>query len=495
MKGQITIFTTLQPAQLGKVFSLKEGKLHKTVAGQMTEGTYEVKSFTSPATLAALLQGIGTNQAISTSSPRTGALSGRVLVEAKAKAAGTLARTMKDFPLKEGHGCLTLDYDPPKGQAVLTRDELWVKLLQLVPTAASCGAVWWSSGSSHINGPDGELQGLRGQRLYLLIQDVADTVRAGAVLRDLCWLNNWGRVEISTSGSLLKRSLWDEAMHQAARLDFVGGAVCQPPLFQDRGEPVLMGGPESGWLDSRTALPDLTEEQQHALKLMQAAACARLKDESDQVRAAWSATRVRVESKSLQKIKGITEVAADAQARRTIESSLAGTLQGDYLIPLPEGRYVSVKEVLDNWQLWQGKKTLDPLEPEHRGGEACGILYLTGSTPRLFSLAHGGMTYQLARQPVKVVMQRGRQSDTADELAQALCSHGDVFISGGGELVQARNGRFVGLDKAAAQYLLGHRVHAVIRREDREAPQNISNELVVMALAAIGQKPSQTPPL
>lgn len=493
MVGQLAIFTTLQPAQLGKVFCLKEGKLHKTVAGQMTEGTYEVKSFTSPATLAALLQGIGTNQAISSSISRTGAPSGRILVAEKAKAAGVLARTMKDFPFKNGPGLLTLDYDPQEGQAALTREELWAKLLQLVPATAGCGAVWWSSGSSFINnGTEGELQGLRGQRLYLLLQDVSDTARAGGVLRDLCWLNGLGRVEISASGSLMKRSLFDENMWQAARLDYIGGSICKPPLFQDRGEPVLMGG--SGWLDTRSALPDLTEEQQHALKLMQAAACARLKDESDQVRAAWSATRVRDESKRLQKIKGITEVAADAQASRAVASSLAGTLQGDYLIPLPEGRYVSVKEVLDNWQLWQGKKTLDPLEPEHRGGETCGILYLTGSTPRLFSLAHGGMTYQLARQPVKVVMQRGRQSDTADELAQALCSHGDVFISGGGELVQARNGRFVGLDKAAAQYLLGHRVHAVIRREDREAPQNISNELVVMALAAIGQKQSQTPP-
>ena len=312
------------------------------------------------------------------------------------------------------------------------------------------------------------------------------------MLRDLCWLNNWGRVEISTSGSLLKRSLWDEAMYQPARLDFIGGSICQPPLFQDRGEPVLMGGSE--WLDTRTALPDLTEEQQHALKLVQGAACARLKDESEQVRAVWSATRVCAESKLLQKAKGITEVAADAQARRTVESSLAGTLQGDYMIPLPEGRYVSVKDVLDNWQQWDKRKTLDPLEPDHRGGESCGILYLTGSTPTLFSFAHGGMTYQLARQPMKVVMQRGRQSATADELAQALCSHGDIFTSGGGELVQARNGRFDVLDKASAQYLLGHRVHAVINREGREAPQNISNELVVMTLAAIGQKPSQTPP-
>ena len=493
MIGQLTVFTSLQPTQLGKVFSLKEGQLHKDVAGQMTEGTYEVKSFTSPDTLADLLQEVGTNQAISSSISRTGAPNGRVLVEAKARVAGVLARTMKDFPFKNGPGLLTLDYDPQKGQAVLTREELWAKLLQLVPAAASCGAVWWSSGSSFINnGTEGELQGLRGQRLYLLVQDVSDTARAGGVLRDLCWLNGLGRVEVSTSGSLLKRSLFDENMWQAARLDFIGGAVCDPPLYQNRGAPVLMGGSE--WLYTRTALPDLTEEQQHALKLMQAAACARVKDEADQVRAAWSAARVRVESKRLQKAKGITEEAAEAQARRTVASTLAGTLHGEDQIPLPEGRYVSVKEVLDNWQKWDKCKTLDPLEPEHRGGEDCGILFLAGSEPRLFSFAHGGMTYRLARQPIKVVMQRGRQSSVADELAQALSAQGDIFYSGGADLVQALPGKFVLLDKPTVQYLLGHRVLLVGRKEEREVVLNVTSEQVGLACAALGQKAGQTPP-
>jgi hypothetical protein len=492
MIGSLTLFKSHRPAQLGKVFSLQDGKLHKVVAGNMMEGTYEVNTFNSPASLALLLQAVGTNQAISTSKPRTGTLTGRILVESKAMEAGVLARTQKDFPLSSGPGILTLDYDPPKDSAVLTRDELWATLLELVPAAANSGAVWWSSGSSHIHGPEGELQGLRGQRLYILIQDVADTVRAGAVLRDLCWLHELGRVEISMSGSKLMRSLWDEAMHQPARLDFIGGAVCQAPLSQQRGEPVLLGGAE--WLDTRTALPDLSETQRQQLEAIQRHARDRVEVESLQTRSIWAAGRVRTESTRLQKSKGISEVAAQEQAKRIVEAALGGTLHGDYALPLPEGRYITVREVLDNWQQWDKQKTLDPLEPEHRGGEACGILYLSGYEPRLYSLAHGGLTFRLARQPAKVLLQAGKQSAVADELAQALSAQGDIFYSGGADLVQALPGKFVVLDRPTVQYLLGHRVLLVGRKAEREAVLNVTAEMVALTCAALGQKPSQTPP-
>jgi hypothetical protein len=491
MIGSLTLFTSHRPAQLGKVFSLQDGKLHKVVAGNMIEGTYEVKTFDSPAALAALLQLVGTDQAISTSSPRTGEPKGRVLVESKAKQAGVLARTQKDFPLSSGPGILTLDFDPV-GSTVLTREQLWATLLNLAPVVANTGAVWWSSGSSHIHSPDGELQGLRGQRLYLLIQDVADTVRAGAVLRDLCWLHELGRVEISTSGSRLMRSLWDEAMHQPARLDFIGGAVCQAPLSQQRGAPVLLGGAE--WLDTRTALPDLSETQWHQLEHIQRHARDGVEDKACQIRSAWAAGRVRIESSRLQKSKGISEVAAQEQARRIVDAALGGTLHGDYAIPLPEGRYVTVREVLDNWRQWDKRKTLDPIEPDHRGGESCGILYLSGYEPRLFSLAHGGMTFRLARQPAKVMLQSGKQSAVADELAQALSAQGDIFYSGGADLVQALPGKFVVLDKSTVQYLLGHRVLLVSRKVEREVVQNVTLELVALTCAALGQKPNQTPP-
>lgn len=492
MIGRITVFTSERPKQLGKVFRVREGKLEKTVAGQMIEGTYQVQTFDSPEALVNLLESIGTNQAISASLPRTESPSGRILTADLAKAAGCLARTKNDFSFQSTPGVLILDYDPEKGQPTLTREELWTLLLNVCPAAAAAGAVWWSSGSSHIHDSSGELQGLKGQRIYLLIQDASDIERAGQVLSERCWLRSKGRVDVSKSGQRLMRTVWDEAMHQPARLDFVGGAICEPPLFQRRGKPVRLGG--EAWLDTKTALPALTEIERESLEQIQRDARIRVQPEVDQRRELWMAARVLYETKRLHAEKKIPLQEATEQARRLVESALSGTLYGDFKIPLPGNKFVTVSEVLDSWQQWDRAKTLDPLEPDHRNFEACGMLYLSGGDQTLFSFAHGGVTYRLRRQPVRVLYRNGRQSTAADELAKSLASQGDIYLSGKTDLVQAMPGKFKTLDRADIQYLLGHRVALVTKKRGLDVPMNIPAELVSMVSAALGQKPCQTPP-
>jgi hypothetical protein len=490
MNAKFTVFTSIKPAQLGKVFSLEKGQLTKKVAGNMYEGTYEVKSFDSPESFAVLLKAVNTNQAICTSTPRTGEPAGRVTLADKAAAAGCLARTKADFPFDHGPGVMTLDYDPPSN--ALSMDELWQKLCLICPDATVAGAVWWCSGSSHIHSPHGELQGLRGQRLYLLVSDVADTPRAGQVLAARCWLHGLGHIEVSRSGSLNMRSLWDEAMHQAARLDFIGGAVCEAPLSQQRGEPVLLGG--TGWLDTATALPDLTEAEQATLLAIQKDAKEKAEPKAAEQRESWIANRAVEESKRLQRDQSMPADKADIEGKRTAEYLRAGTLYGNVQIPLAGGRFVTVGEVLDDPQKWNKTKTLDPVEPEHRDHEECGILYLTGGEPRLFSFAHGGTTYRLARQPVRLVNRVGKQAIVADALAKALAKQGDIFYSGEVELVQALPGKLKTLDKSGLQYLLSHRVALVTVKDGKDSPMNLPIELVNMAVAALGQKPEQTPP-
>lgn len=492
MIGSLTVFTSEKPAHLGKVFSLRDGQLTKSVAGNMYEGSFEVQTFGGPDELSALLLSIGTNQAISASLPRTQDMCGRVVTAELAATAGCLARTKKDFVFKTTPGVLTLDYDPPKGAPVLSRDELWAHLIQLCPNVAEAGVVWWSSGSSHIHGPAGEMQGLRGQRLYILIQDAADIERAGQAIADRCWLNELGRVEISASGSRLLRTLWDEAMHEPARLDFIGGAVCKAPIFQNRGKPVLLGG--RGWLDTHAALPSLTRLDSASIERLQRDACERVQDQADEKRATWTSARANTEAQRLNREKNIPMPEAQEMGRRLVESALCGTLYGDFRIPLAEDKFVTVADALDKWQEWHKKKTLDPLEPDHRNFEECGILYLSGAEQRLFSFAHGGMTFRLSRQPKRVEYRRGRQSTVADELAHALASQGDIFYSGGTDLVRALPGKFETLDKSSVQYLLGHRVALVTRKEGKDLPMNIPAELVALTYAAMGHKPNQTPP-
>jgi len=491
LRGLILIFTSEFPSELGKTYTLRDGKLNKEVAGNMAQATYQVAEFGNAQEFAELLQTIGTNQALCNSLPRNGEPTGKVLTKEKAADAGTLARTKDDFEFKQRPGILVLDYDP--GEQVLTREQLWANLTAISPTTSTAAAVWWCSGSSYIHGPDGEIQGLRGQRIYLLIQDMSDAIRAGKNLTARSWLAGLGTIKLSSNGSILPRTLFDESVHQPARLDFIGGAVCRPPLTQQRGTPVLMGGHD--WLDTRQAFPPLTEAEEATVKRLQADAREVAQPAAAAARAVWLETHVAKEANRLQ-AEGVTPENARHQARRMYENALSQTLTGDYHIPLPGGKSVTVDEVLTNPTKWHKTKTLDPLEPDHRNYQDCGILYLDGAKQCLFSFAHGGTTYLLVRQPRRIEYRQGEHARIADEMAAALCSQADIFSSGP-ELVTARPGGFKTLtgktSKADIQYQLERRLSIFRTTAQGISPMNISADLAALTVAAVGCTPATTP--
>jgi hypothetical protein len=264
--GKLSLITTSRPATLGKTFRLTASGLEKKTAGQMVEGSFQVLEFSNAEALAQILTSVGNDQAIMASLPADGRAAGKIVTKAeKPNHPGALSRSKADFNFPANQpGIIALDYDPPASETPLTRDQLWALLLATVPGLETAGVIWWCSGSSHIYQGEAQIQGLRGQRLYILIQDLADTERFGEVLFKRLWLAGRGRVEISTAGSLLMRSIFDQAMAQVARLDFIGGAVCEPPLEQRRGLPVVLSN--GGWLDTRAALPDLTPPTRQHLK-------------------------------------------------------------------------------------------------------------------------------------------------------------------------------------------------------------------------------------
>ena len=63
------MITSTKPTTLGKCYRLRDGKLTKTVAGEMVTGKYEIKELSNVEDLARLLSSIGTDQAIMASLP------------------------------------------------------------------------------------------------------------------------------------------------------------------------------------------------------------------------------------------------------------------------------------------------------------------------------------------------------------------------------------------------------------------------------------------
>ena len=160
-----------------------------------------------------------------------------------------------------------LDYDAPKDGPGLDRSELLDAIHEAVPELEATPKLWLPSSSSHICESGGkDLTGLRGQRLYIALEEASDAPRVGDQIGLRLWAAGNGRLEISKSGSLLKRSLIDLSVFQPSRLDFAAGASVGRGLEQRRGTPELILPPGCDpdaplhFFNSRKLLPDAPPE-------------------------------------------------------------------------------------------------------------------------------------------------------------------------------------------------------------------------------------------
>ncbi len=481
--GKLTLITSNQPAHLGKTFRLTAAGLEKRTAGQMVEGSFEVREFSDVSTLAEILAGVTSSQALMASLPKDGRRAGKIVTkDMKPNHPGALARTKEDFGFPTNQaGVLVLDYDPPTSTTPLKRDQLWALLLATVPGLDAAGALWWCSGSSFIYQGAEQVQGLRGQRIYILIQDVSDTERFGEILFKRLWLAGHGRVEISKAGSMLPRSVFDQAMFQPARLDFCGGAVCELPLEQRRGQPVILSN--GGWLGTRAALPDLTAHEQAAFEDLVEAAKLKAAPEAEVIKAKWSAERVPAMVERLVK-SGIPTDQATERAERTLSSALRGVLLGDFSITLDGGKSVTVGEILDDRARFHGVLTKDPIEPDYQNAKTCGKLYLFGSSPVLSSRAHGGQTFKLLRQPARLYITKGGAATLVDQIIEKLNQEPDLYECGG-LIVRVESGRVRHLRKHALMHTIQSRI-AFFTKDAKgndtpaDLPPNIADMVIAM---------------
>lgn len=455
--ASLTVVTAVKPDRLAKRLRLDpDGRLEKIAAGQLLEGTARRKTVRDLAHLAEGLTRLEPNQALTYGV--TEAANVRIITEAAWKKRGRpdtdIPRTRRNFAWPAGPGILQIDHDPPKGGTALTREGLIGALRDAAPALADVGMLWWPSASSHIvnTTTDEDLTGLRGQRVYMIAKDARDIERAGAVLFRRLWLAGYGHVEISGAGSLLVRSPIDPMVYQPERLDFAAGAVCEAPLEQRRGEPVLIPG-TNGVVDTKAAIPDLTADEDAQVKGLIAAAKADAKAEANLVREAW------LDNRAAEIAGNDADDAQLAAARRTASRAVeARTLLAEFRVSVfVDGDAVSlpVGELLKDPNRWHGALTLDPLEPEYGGHKPVGKLFLHGA-PTLFSFAHGGASYRLLPALREVQLVTGRTNEAVDNCLAALREDPTTFDFGDA-LATVENGKIFSLDEHAGGYHIGSR--------------------------------------
>ena len=451
---QLCRITSSDPKVVTKEFWLSNGKLEKKTTAHVSEGHMEIVSLDGIEAFSKLLQSLQTNQCLTYGIPPANAnlVSKRIWLK-RGKPDGFLPRAKELFKWPVNGGVMMLDYDAPKdGSEPLDKVGLLDALREAVPMFDMFDAAWWPSTSSCIY--EGEImhRGIAGQRVYLHVADAGDIERAGKVLNTRLWSLGYGRFEVSSSGSLLERGLFDSSVWQTNRIDFAAGAACGKGLEQRRGTPEILGGLIGGAIDTRTEIPDPTSEEIEAAERHKDIAKLAVQDDAQAQRQKWMTERIA----EIIKRDGASEEHARMIVSRAVDRR---DLMGDWQVICKgdEGQEVSasVLTILDNPDRYHGMLTLDPLEPDYDGRRWVGKLFLYSARPTLHSMAHGGVRFRLSRQPARIESISGKGRETTDALLDVLRRAPDVFDFGNELVSIGRSGTICPMNEHGLRYAVG----------------------------------------
>lgn len=454
---QVAVTVLTAPHPVTKSFSLSpDGKVTKQTSAQVSSGLLDVCPLNDINEFAELLHWLKPHQCLMYGVGPQDEV--RLMTQSGWLSAGcpndAIPRTTSAFAWPSGPGVLMLDYDAPKdGTQLLTRDQLFAALFDVCPQLAECDALWMPSTSSEIyNTETGEcLAGTKGQRIYFIVEDAADIPRAGKELLIHLWAAGHGHFEVSSSGSLLERGVFDATVWQTNRIDFAGGADCEHPLEQRR-VPLIQKAAKR-MVDSHAAIPTASTEIVAAANKHKAAAKAVVAPVAARKRQEWRESRYEHYSNtnpamSSEAITRMLDFAVDPQRKQ---------LLADWSITVvdPDGTHhaVTVADILADPQRYDGMPTLDPLEPDYDGGRPVGKLFLSGRQ-NLYSFAHGGVNFALCNKVVKIEKRKGCEREMADEVMAIMRDHPEIYEFGSA-VVRVIDGKPVALNENSLRYWLG----------------------------------------
>ncbi|NMG32137.1 hypothetical protein, partial [Aromatoleum evansii] len=344
-----------------------------------------------------------------------------------------VSRTREHFAWPAGPGLMMLDYDPAPGCEALS-PQAWRDILYGVwPQLQHAPHLWRPSASSCLeNTETGEvLRAITGQRLYIVVADANDVPRVGQTLVDRLWLAGHGRFDVSRSGALLERTVVDAAVWQPERLDFCGGAQCEPPLAQRQSAAVILNG-DTQPIDTAATLPDLSAAERAELAALKRALQQEpdLQNEVSLAHAGW------VEERLTSWQSRHPEADAEIGRKLLLRAVRDKRLMGDFELVLDDGERVSVGAMLDAPERYHNRRCADPLEPDYqRDARIAWINLRNAGRPYIYSHAHGGTRYSLHRPARTLRLIGGELHRLVRSVLDLMRLDGAVFDRGG-ELVQ-----------------------------------------------------------
>lgn len=414
------------------------GKLEKKVVAAFFRGTYETLYLSGLEDFVALLNSTTPSQALLYSVCK-GPESGKFISEAyrNTSKSNEVSRTKQFFGFSHDLAIFAGDIDAPQEGGAPSKAAVVDAMVQTFPKLKATGVAWAASASSHLydKKTGKELRGLTGQRLYFVVKHGTDIPRLFGVLIARLYLAGYGRFEISSSGSLLERSLIDKAMATPIQPDFCGGSSCGPGVVQLRPHAELLWAGES--VDSKLVFPDLTDAEKQQYDAMRKADKAKLAQEAAKIREEWLEKRAAeiVQSEVAENRLDPSNHNAVEQARYEAKNALVAALDSNELLPnflveLDSGEELSVLYLLRHSDRYDGRLCYDPNERGYDGRRVVGKLFLSGKKPVLHSQAHGGQTYFLSRTMASFEVIAGRAAQCVDETMVALRQDATTYSLG-----------------------------------------------------------------
>jgi hypothetical protein len=426
----VTLLTNTN-GNLTKTFSIdKEGNVQKQAAAKLVHGTFEVRHVVDLGELDTLLNSLKPTQAVTYGRPA--ALNGEIVAQNVANPApGAITRTRDNFQFQTSAGVLMLDYDPPKDGPALSPSELMQMIRQSCPALATVGMLWRASASSGVAGV-----GIRGQRIYILVNDASEIPRIGTVIFTRLWLASFGYYMISKSGQLLERAPIDASVWKPEGLDFAAAPVLAHGIQRTMYKSLVI---DSGALDVGS-IQALTVAESFAMKQIKAAARESIQPQVKAVKDKYIEENAPVLAARLQKL-GIDSdaTAIGIMLERAI---MQNVLMGDWALTTADGKSVTVGTVLDNPDKYHGTRFADPLEPD-ADTRVAWLNLRNGGRPYLYSHLHHGTYYKLDRAPALIHVNSSELPRMVDSMAEILKKCGHMYERGGAMVYVNEEGKII----------------------------------------------------
>lgn len=426
----VTLLTN-QNGNLTKTFSRDaHGNVQKKAAATLSRGTYQVFRVANLTEFSAVLESLKPNQAVTYGRPalETGAI---MVKGAIAPMPGAITRTRKNFSFPASPGILMLDYDPPKDGPALSPSDLMNMIRQACLFLVAVAMLWRASASSGVAGA-----GIRGQRIYIMVNDAAEIPRIGKAIFERLWLAGFGYFAISKSGQQLERTPIDSSVWKPEGLDFAAAPVLEIGIIR---EPYPDQVIEGEVLDVKKVL-ELTTTEQSELKAIKAAAREAIQPQVMEKKQKYIQDTVPVLTARLEMLGVDTEDSAiAAMLERAVMQKV---LMGDWPLTTWDGKSVTVGAVLDNPEKYHNTRVADPLEPEV-DARAGWLNLRSGGRPFLHTHLHHGARYYLDRAPASIHVSNSELPRMVDSLAEILKKCGHLYERGGATVYVNEDGKII----------------------------------------------------